>query len=80
MTGGQVGQEVIFKGKLKTYQNQLQLQDLSSDINVCNPSASDWVKPMAINLPFDNLTEVSGHAPKRYQGMLVNIPQTLNGQ
>lgn len=77
VTGGQVGQEVIFKGKLKTYQNQLQLQDLSSDINVCNPSASDWVKPMAINLPFDNLTEMSGHAPKRYQGMLVNIPQTL---
>ncbi|KAK0333302.1 hypothetical protein LTR94_021363 [Friedmanniomyces endolithicus] len=32
---------------------------------------------MAINLPFDNLTEMSGHAPKRYQGMLVNIPQTL---
>ena len=32
---------------------------------------------MAINLPFDSLTEMSGHAPKRYQGMLVNIPQTL---
>lgn len=75
--GGHVGEEVILRGELSTYQNQLQLGNLNQDIITCNQNASTWVTPLAVNLPFDSLTDSTGHVPKRYQGMLVTLPQTL---
>ena len=36
VTGGKVGEEVILKGRLTTYQNQLQLDQLSNNIGTCN--------------------------------------------
>lgn len=78
--GGAVGQEVILKGRLTSYQNQLQLDQLSNhidEIKTCNTQAADQVKPIDLTLPFTSLTATQGHVPKRYQGMLVKLPQTL---
>ena len=75
--GGKVGEEVVLKGRLTEYQNQLQIDNLSENILTCNQAASAWITPLSIELPFESLTNTSGHAPKRYQGMLVKIPQTL---
>ena len=77
VTGGKVGEEVIFKGRLSAYQNQLQLDQLSSNIQTCNQQAESLVSATPIQLPFSSLTDVEGNTPKRYQGMLVKIPQTL---
>lgn len=77
VVGGKVGEEVIFKGRLKNYQNQLQIDELSSNIQTCNSSAAHWVTAQSVQLPFHSLTDVSGHSTKRYQGMLVKLPQTL---
>ncbi|NLN58793.1 MAG: ExeM/NucH family extracellular endonuclease, partial [Gammaproteobacteria bacterium] len=76
-TGGKVGEEVIFKGRLSAYQNQLQLDQLSSNIQTCNQQAESLVSATPMQLPFSSLTDVEGNTPKRYQGMLVKIPQTL---
>ncbi|WP_168405296.1 ExeM/NucH family extracellular endonuclease [Acinetobacter indicus] len=75
--GGQVGEEVILRGRLTSYQNQLQLDQLTQDIQTCNPQAASWVAPKTVNLPFESLTDVQQHAPQRYQGALVKLPQTL---
>lgn len=77
ITGGKVGEEVILKGRLTTYQNQLQIDQLSSNIQTCNSQAANLVSAMPLQLPFSSLTDTKGNAPKRYQGMLVKIPQTL---
>ncbi len=77
ITGGKVGEEVIFKGRLASYQNQLQLDQLSTNIETCNNQASNLVSATPLQLPFTSLTDATGHVPKRYQGMLVKIPQTL---
>lgn len=75
--GAKVGDEVILKGKLTNYQNQLQLQDLTSNITACQENAASLVQPVSINLPFDSLDASAGNVPKRYQGMLVKLPQKL---
>ncbi|MCG5227560.1 ExeM/NucH family extracellular endonuclease [Acinetobacter pittii] len=75
--GGQVGDEVILRGRLTTYQNQLQLDQLQQDIQACNSNMANQVQPISLELPFANLTGGSTHSPQRYQGMLVKLPQTL---
>ena len=75
--GGKFGEEVILKGRLTAYQNQLQLDELSSHIQTCNTSAANLISAQSIQLPFSSLTDATGNAPKRYQGMLVKIPQNL---
>ncbi|MFW1972779.1 ExeM/NucH family extracellular endonuclease [Acinetobacter bereziniae] len=77
VTGGKVGEEVILKGRLTTYQNQLQLDQLSNNIGTCNNQAANLISATPIQLPFSSLTDATGHSPKRYQGMLVKMPQTL---
>lgn len=77
VTGGKLGEEVILKGRLTTYQNQLQIDQLSSHIQTCNTQAASLVSATPLQLPFSSLTDAKGHVPKRYQGMLVKIPQTL---
>lgn len=77
VTGGKVGEEVIFQGRLTSYQNQLQIDQLSSNIQTCNQQAENLVSATPLQLPFSSLTDAEGHSPKRYQGMLVKIPQTL---
>lgn len=77
ITGGKVGEEVILKGRLTNYENQLQIDQLSSNIQACNNQAASLVSSTPIQLPFSSLTDATGNAPKRYQGMLVKIPQTL---
>lgn len=75
--GGQVGDEVILRGRLTTYQNQLQLDQLQQDIQTCNSNMANQVQPISVELPFASLTGGSTHSPQRYQGMLVKLPQTL---
>ena len=75
--GGKVGEEVILKGRLTSYQNQLQIDQLDQNIQTCTPQASNTVTAQALNLPFSSLTDTAGNVPKRYQGMLVKIPQSL---
>lgn len=75
--GGQVGDEVILRGRLTTYQNQLQLDQLQQDIQTCNSNMANQVQPISLELPFASLTGGSAHSPQRYQGMLVKLPQTL---
>ncbi|OCA07334.1 nuclease [Acinetobacter pittii] len=75
--GGQVGDEVILRGRLTTYQNQLQLDQLQQDIQTCNSNMANQVQPISLELPFASLTGGSTHSPQRYQGMLVKLPQTL---
>ncbi len=75
--GGNVGEEVILKGHLSNYQNQLQIDQLAEDIQTCNPSAANTVTAQAVQLPFSSLTDTVGNSPKRYQSMLVKLPQTL---
>lgn len=75
--GGQVGDEVILRGRLTTYQNQLQLDQLQQDIQACNSNMANQVQPISLELPFASLTGGSTHSPQRYQGMLVKLPQTL---
>ncbi|MGR2921810.1 ExeM/NucH family extracellular endonuclease [Acinetobacter sp. 1125_18A] len=77
ITGGKVGEEVILKGRLTNYENQLQIDQLSSNIQTCNNQAASLVSSTPIQLPFSSLTDATGNAPKSYQGMLVKIPQTL---
>ena len=77
VTGGKVGEEVILKGRLTTYQNQLQLDQLNNNIGTCNNQAANLISATPIQLPFSSLTDATGHSPKRYQGMLVKMPQTL---
>lgn len=77
VTGGKVGEEVILKGRLTSYQNQLQIDQLSSNIQTCNNQAASLVNAAPLELPFSTLVDTNGHTPKRYQGMLVKIPQTL---
>lgn len=75
--GGQVGDEVILRGRLTTYQNQLQLDQLQQDIQTCNSNMANQVQPISLELPFASLTGGSTHSPQRYQGMLVKLPQNL---
>ncbi|MCU4336753.1 ExeM/NucH family extracellular endonuclease [Acinetobacter dispersus] len=75
--GGQVGDEVILRGRLTSYQNQLQLDQLQQDIKTCNQNMASLMQPLDLNLPFSSLTDTAGNSPKRYQGMLVKLPQTL---
>ena len=77
VTGGKVGEEVILKGRLTSYQNQLQIDQLSSNVVTCNTQAESLVSALPLQLPFSSLTDADGNVPKRYQGMLVKIPQTL---
>lgn len=77
VTGGKVGEEVILKGRLTTYQNQLQLDQLNNNIGTCNNQAANLISATPIQLPFSSLTDATGNSPKRYQGMLVKMPQTL---
>lgn len=55
----------------------MQIDQLSSNIQTCNNQAASLVSSTPIQLPFSSLTDATGNAPKRYQGMLVKIPQTL---
>lgn len=75
--GGQVGEEVILHGRLTTYQNQLQIDQVQQDIQTCNQNMADQVQPVSLSLPFNSLSDPSQHSPQRYQGMLVRLPQTL---
>ena len=77
ITGGKVGEEVILKGRLTSYQNQLQIDELDQNIQTCDPQTSNTVTAHYLNLPFNSLTDTAGNVPKRYQGMLVSMPQTL---
>lgn len=74
--GGKVGEEVILKGRLTAYQNQLQIDQLDQNIQTCNQQANS-VTAQAFNLPFSSLTDSTGHVPRLYQGMWVKIPQSL---
>ncbi|WP_434127506.1 hypothetical protein, partial [Enterococcus faecium] len=69
--------EVILRGRLTNYQNQLQIDQLQQDIQTCNQNMASLIQPLDLNLPFTSLTENTGNTPKRYQGMLVKLPQTL---
>ncbi|MCU4525664.1 ExeM/NucH family extracellular endonuclease [Acinetobacter pittii] len=75
--GGQVGDEVILRGRLTSYQNQLQIDQLQQDIQTCNSNMANQVQPISLELPFASLTGGSTHSPQRYQGMLVKLSQTL---
>lgn len=75
--GGQVGDEVVLRGRLTSYQNQLQLDQLQQDIQTCNSNMANQVQPISLELPFASLTGGSINSPQRYQGMLVKLPQTL---
>lgn len=75
--GGTVGDEVILRGNLTTFENQLRIDQLSSEIKTCNTNAGSTVTATPLQLPFDGLTNTTGHVPKRYQGMWVKLPQTL---
>lgn len=75
--GGKAGDEVILNGRLSLYKNQLQLDNLTQDPISCNQAVESWVKPLDLNLPFTSLDAETGHVPRRYQGMLVKLPQTL---
>lgn len=75
--GGQVGDEVILRGRLTSYQNQPQIDQLQQDIQTCNSNMANQVQPISLELPFASLTGGSTHSPQRYQGMLVKLPQTL---
>lgn len=77
ITGGKTGEEVILKGRLTTYQNQLQIDQLDQNIQTCNPQASNMITAQTVNLPFSSLTDTAGNVPKRYQGMWVKFPQNL---
>ena len=68
---------MILRGNLTTFENQLQIDQLSSEITTCNSNAGSTVTATPLQLPFDGLTNTTGHVPKRYQGMLVKLPQTL---
>lgn len=74
--GGKVGDEVVLSGTLSNYQNQLQIDQLNQDVLTCNQNSSA-VQSTPLSLPFTSLTDVQGNVPKRYQGMLVKLPQTL---
>ena len=75
--GGTVGDEVILRGNLTTFENQLRIDQLSSEITTCNPNAGSTVTATPLQLPFEGLANITGHVPKRYQGMWVKLPQTL---
>lgn len=75
--GGVVGDEVILRGNLTTFENQLRIDQLSSEITTCNTNAGSTVTATSLQLPFEGLTNTTGHVPKRYQGMWVKLPQTL---
>ena len=75
--GGKVGDEVILRGRLTAYQNQLQIDQLQQDILTCNLNAASQVQPKSVDLPFNSLTELTANSPQLYQGMLVKLPQTL---
>lgn len=75
--GGKVGDEVILRGRLTAYQNQLQIDQLQQDILTCNLNAASQVQPKSVDLPFNSLTELTVNSPQLYQGMLVKLPQTL---
>lgn len=77
MTGGKVGEEVILKGRLTSYLNQLQMDQLDQNIQTCNQQASNAVTAQSVSLPFASLTDTTGNVPKRFQGMLIKIPQAL---
>ncbi len=77
ITGGKVGEEVILKGRLTSYLNQLQMDQLDQNIQTCNQQASNAVTAQSVSLPFASLTDTTGNVPKRFQGMLVKIPQAL---
>ena len=75
--GGTVGDEVILRGNLTTFENQLRIDQLSSEIKTCNSNAGSTVTATPLQLPFEGLANITGHVPKRYQGMWVKLPQTL---
>lgn len=75
--GGKVGDEVILRGRLTAYQNQLQIDQLQQDILTCNLNAASQVQPKSVDLPFSSLAELTANSPQLYQGMLVKLPQTL---
>lgn len=75
--GGQVGDEVILRGRLTAYQNQLQIDQLQQDILTCNSNMANQVQPKSVDLPFNSLTDLTANSPQLYQGMLVKLPQTL---
>ena len=77
ITGGKVGEDVILKGRLTSYLNQLQMDQLDQNIQTCNQQASNAVTAQSVSLPFASLTDTTGNVPKRFQGMLVKIPQAL---
>lgn len=64
ITGGKVGEEVILKGRLTSYQNQLQIDELDQNIQTCHPQASNTVTAHYLNLPFSSLTDTAGNVPK----------------
>lgn len=75
--GGKVGDEVILRGRLTAYQNQLQIDQIQQDIETCNSNMLGQIQPISLNLPFKSLTELTENSPQRYQGMLVKLPQSL---
>lgn len=75
--GGTVGHEVVLNGRLSQFENQLQLDSLAQDVQDCNQVASNAIVPIELSLPFESLTGATGHVPKRYQGMMVKLPQTM---
>ena len=68
---------MILRGNLTTFENQLRIDQLSSEITTCNPNAGSTVTATPLQLPFEGLANITGHVPKRYQGMWVKLPQTL---
>lgn len=74
--GGKQGEEVILSGRLNEFKQQRQIEPAST-IVTCNTNASTLINPIAVTLPFQSLDLATGNSPKRYQGMLVKIPQKL---
>lgn len=75
-TGGNVGDAVVIRGSLQTFQGQRQLTQLQGNVVTCG-TASNLVSAKPLQLPFSSLQALNGNSPALYSGMLVNFPQKL---
>jgi predicted extracellular nuclease len=74
--GGTVGDDVVIRGSLQTFQGQRQLTQLQGNVVTCG-TASNLVSAKPLQLPFSSLQALQGNSPALYNGMLVSFPQKL---
>ncbi|GAA5000073.1 ExeM/NucH family extracellular endonuclease [Acinetobacter puyangensis] len=70
ITDAKVGDDVILNGTLGSYNNQLQIKDVSK-VRTCNTSLSALVKPKSLTLPLSSLSLL-----EQYQGELIEFKPT----